>query len=187
MSSVLDIPRRASFSSGVVRWGAESRSGCDLYPVDVLIESASSVDATWLVRLRRGWGPVSSSLGEPKAPGEPSEKVAPVPRKSDAELIRSLRERSGLTWELLARALGVSRRSLHMWAAGATVTAAHRAVMERFERLLDGHGPSSPADTRAWLFDRGANGEAPIDSFRASRDGGKREINGPVLTASEML
>ena len=171
----------------MTRWDVEGHFGFEAFPIDALRESASSVGVTWLVRLRQGWGPVSSSLGEPGVPDELSEKAALVPRKSDAELVRSLRERSGLTWELLARVLGVSRRSLHMWAAGATVNAAHRAVMERFERLLDGHGTSSPADTRAWLFEREASGRAPIDSFRASRDGGKREINGPVLTASEML
>lgn len=108
-------------------------------------------------------------------------------RKTDAELVRSLRERSGLTWEILAKTLGVSRRSLHMWAAGATVTPAHRSVMNRFEELLDSFGPLSPAETKAKLFESPAVGKAPIDQFRMTRDGSKRDINGPVLNAYQMM
>lgn len=108
-------------------------------------------------------------------------------RKTDAELICSLRERSGLTWEVLAKTLGVSRRSLHMWAAGATVTPAHRLVMKRFEELLDSFGPLSPAEIKAKLLERPASGKAPIDQFRMTRDGSKRDINGPVLSAYQMM
>lgn len=108
-------------------------------------------------------------------------------RKTDAELVRSLRERSGLTWEILAKTLGVSRRSLHMWAAGATVTPAHRSTMDRFEELLDSFGPLSPAEIKAKLFERPAVGKAPIDQFRMTRDGSKRDINGPVLNAYQMM
>lgn len=108
-------------------------------------------------------------------------------RKTDSELVRSLRERSGLTWETLAKTLGVSRRSLHMWAAGATVTPAHRSMMDRFEELLDSLGPLPPAEVKAKLFERAAAGKALIDQFRMTRDGAKREINGPVLNAYQMM
>lgn len=108
-------------------------------------------------------------------------------RKTDSELVRSLRERSGLTWETLAKTLGVSRRSLHMWAAGATVTPAHRSMMDRFEELLDSLGPLPPTEVKAKLFERAAAGKALIDQFRMTRDGAKREINGPVLNAYQMM
>lgn len=123
-------------------------------------------------------------------PASVSEDVkfdAPKCRKTDAELVKDLHDRSGLTWDLLAKTLGVSRRALHLWAGGATVTFSHRAVMERFERLLDSFGNIPATEIRARLFDRAAGGQAPIDRFRMTREGDKRTINGPALKAYEML
>lgn len=73
-----------------------------------------------------------------------------------------------------------------MGAAGSTVTPAHRAVMDRFERLLDDLGPLPPAEVRSRLFDRSA-GTAPIDRFRMVRDEGRGVINGSVLAAHQMM
>lgn len=131
-------------------------------------------------------GPVSASVA-PIGDSGFRENGVLVRRKTDSELIIDLHSRSGLTWESLAKALGVSRRSLHMWASGTTVTAAHRAVMERFESLLDSFGKISPADAKLRLLERSAGEPALIDQFRMKRDGGKRVINGPVLSAAEML
>ena len=74
-----------------------------------------------------------------------------------------------------------------MWAAGATVTPSHRAVMERFEELLNSFGQLPPAEIKSKLFERSAAGKAPIDQFRMTRDGPKRVINGPVLNAYQMM
>ena len=48
--------------------------------------------------------------------------------------ISDLRRISGLTWEQLAELFGVSRRSVHLWASGMPLDAAHH---ERFMRVLD--------------------------------------------------
>lgn len=108
-------------------------------------------------------------------------------RKTDADLVISLHNRSGLTWEQLAKAIGVSRRSLHMWAQGAAATPAHRAVMERFARLIDGFGELLPEEIKTRLFEPDSDGIAPIDRFRGTRDGGKRVINGPALHVHQMM
>ena len=106
--------------------------------------------------------------------------------KSDSELVTSLHDRSGLTWEQLARAIGVSRRSLHMWAAGSTVTYAHRRIMERFELLITSIG-MTPVETRVKLLEQRPGRGSLLDDFRRDRNGEKREINGPALGAFEML
>lgn len=106
--------------------------------------------------------------------------------KSDSDLVTSLHDRSGLTWEQLAKAIGVSRRSLHMWAAGSTVTYAHRRVMERFDRLVSEIG-MTPEETRIKLLEQRTEGESLLDEFRRTRNDGRREINGPALSAFEML
>jgi DNA-binding transcriptional regulator YiaG len=48
--------------------------------------------------------------------------------------IADLRRLSGLTWEQLARLFDVSRRSLHFWASGKAMSAAHE---ERLQRILE--------------------------------------------------
>lgn len=155
--------------------------------------SSSGALPVTLRSVRMPWGGAisicvtGSSSTEPPAPrAEGAGEAVRMRRKTDAELISSLHERSGLTWETLAKVLGVSRRSLHMWAAGSTVTPAHRAVMDRFELLLNSFGPLPSSEVRARLFDRSA-GTAPVDRFRMERDGGKSVINGPVLAAHQMM
>ena len=106
--------------------------------------------------------------------------------KSDSELVISLHDRSGLTWEQLAKTIGVSRRSLHMWAAGSTVTRAHRVAMERLDRLI-ARINMAPNETRAKLLEQRLEGGSLLDQFRRERDAGRREINGPVFNAYEML
>lgn len=177
-------------SEGLRGWGG-SASVSEVGREDVRSSSGAFPVALHSVRLPWG-GAISvcvtgSSSSAPPAPRPGGAGGADrARRKTDAELVSSLRERSGLTWETLAKALGVSRRSLHMWAAGSTVTPAHRAVMDRFERLLDDFGPLPPAEVRSRLFDRSA-GTAPIDRFRMERDEGKGVINGPVLAAHQMM
>lgn len=168
-SSVLDVPHR----------GMETVSGA--LPLSAAIDSLLPCGDYSVWRK----GSVAIEFSGSQVPGGSGAKQER--RKTDSELVRSLRERSGLTWEALAKTLGVSRRSLHMWAAGATVTPAHRSTMNRFEELLNSLGPLSPAEVKAKLFERPAAGKALIDWFRMTRDGSKREINGPVLNAYQMM
>ena len=105
---------------------------------------------------------------------------------SDAELVSSLRERSNLTWEQLAKLIGVSRRSVHLWAAGAPVSLVHRDTMEHLKMLLDRY-PLPPQQMRAKLFELDASGHSLFDRFCMNRNVGKTDINGPALNPFEML
>src|SRR5215475_8447091 len=46
-----------------------------------------------------------------------------------AKSVRTLRERSGLSWSELAALLGVSRRTVHNWANGSAITSRHSRML----------------------------------------------------------
>ena len=74
--------------------------------------------------------------------------------------VRRLKDRSGLTWEQLARLVGVSRRTLHAWDVGATMSAAHRYRLEQLESRLD--HLSARAES---IFDRSAFGASFFEEW----------------------
>ena len=51
-----------------------------------------------------------------------------------SELLAQTREASGLTWDQLARYFGVSRRSVHLWAAGGRMSAANEELLAHLKR-----------------------------------------------------
>jgi transcriptional regulator with XRE-family HTH domain len=77
--------------------------------------------------------------------------------------IAELRRRSGLTWEQLSRLFGVSRRSLHFWASGKTMTPANEEHLERLLAVFRRIDRGSPEANRAALFEAGADGRVPFD------------------------
>lgn len=65
-------------------------------------------------------------------------QVAPVSIQTVAiaEMLRAIRRRTALTWDHLSSIFSVSRRSLHHWANGQTVTAENEfKVKSLFERM----------------------------------------------------
>ena len=66
-----------------------------------------------------------------------------------ASRVRRLKTASDLTWEQLARLMGVSRRTLHSWDVGAPMTAAHRERLDLMETRVD-----SLINSGGTLFDR---------------------------------
>lgn len=150
-------------------------------PFEVVFGSASGYGSVHRWPLSVGCADVSTYRA--------SVETVPAVRReplSDAELVSCLHERSGLTWEQLAKLLGVSRRSVHMWAAGSSVTSVHRAVMERLGKLLDDLD-LPPDRARNRLFERGVDGTTLYDRFCAQRNGGRAEINGPLADAFRLL
>lgn len=53
-------------------------------------------------------------------------------RKQQVDFLREIKEKSGLTWDQLAKGFGVSRRTVHMWMAGGKMSAGNQ---ERLIRL----------------------------------------------------
>jgi len=96
-------------------------------------------------------------------------EVTPPSRHTTAALVRDLKARSGLTWDQLASAFGVSRRAVHGWAAGSRLNAGHAESLATFSALV--HASESNADTdttRQALLDAVSRAGA---SLRTSRDG----------------
>lgn len=77
--------------------------------------------------------------------------------------IAELRRLSGLTWEQLARLFGVSRRALHFWASGKTMTAANEEHLARVLAIVRMMDRGSPEANRAGLLEVDADGRVPLD------------------------
>ncbi len=69
-----------------------------------------------------------------------------------AAAIRGLRERSGLTWDELARLFGVSRRAIHAWATGARLNQFHAERLGMLATQIERIQEASPSAIRAALY-----------------------------------
>lgn len=84
---------------------------------------------------------------------------------STAEPVRALQTRSGLTWNELGRALGVSRRTVHNWSSGKRISERHAKRLEEFAQLIQQVGGPTPNDTRLRLISPDINGISPLSKF----------------------
>lgn len=105
---------------------------------------------------------------------------------TSAQVVRDMQQASGLTWQQLAKALGVSRRSLHLWANGAAMSALHSESVAQFEAIVRACDSGDPQATRLALLRTGDQGLSPYDRFRSQRDAETARITGPALTAAEL-
>ena len=88
---------------------------------------------------------VTSDRSEDAAPVSTTEAF--IPAAATAKSVRELKERSGLTWDQLAKAFSVSRRSVHGWASGARMNAANAELLARLTGALS--QVEVPGDTDA--------------------------------------
>jgi len=105
-----------------------------------------------------------------------------------AEAVLEIRRRSGLTWEELSELFGVSRRSVHHWANGKTVTMEHdreiRGVLKAIHRIDEG----SQAATRDRLLTIGASEKSVFALLKAHRfDEAMAQIGGTVVPAPQRI
>lgn len=100
--------------------------------------------------------------------------------------LRELQIRSGLTWNEFARALGVSRRTVHNWAAGKRLSERHaRRVEELTGLILRIEGPG-PGATRASLTSPRPAGRSLLSEFAAESQP-KSTIPLSTITVGEFL
>lgn len=95
---------------------------------------------------------------------------------SPAELLVETREASGLTWDQLARYFGVSRRAVHLWAAGGRMSAANEELLAHLVRAVNAVRVLDPATRRQALL-RPESGLNIIDTERARRSSRDSDIN----------
>lgn len=84
--------------------------------------------------------------------------VAQDETSATAEAVKRLRARSGLTWDELARAFGVSRRTVHAWASGTRMNQSHAERLSVLARIIDGLAADDPARARAEFHAPAADG-----------------------------
>lgn len=77
--------------------------------------------------------------------------------------IHELRHLSGLTWEHLARLCGVTRRTLHFWASGKPLTAAHEERLQRLLATMRMIDRGNAQDNRSVLLQPSQDGSLPFD------------------------
>lgn len=98
--------------------------------------------------------------------------IRPVTRSQGSTVrqeIAELRRLSGLTWEQMARLLGVSRRSLHFWASGELVRASHQERVQRLLAVLRQVDRGSATGNRTLLLNGCADGTLPFDVLADGR------------------
>ena len=89
--------------------------------------------------------------------------------RSSASAILEIRRRSGLTWDELAELFEVSRRSVHHWASGKTVSASHHRQIRLMLVAIRNIDQGEAARTRDFLLALDASGESPLDLLSRSR------------------
>lgn len=108
----------------------------------------------------------------PPPPGEESlpKSMSPAERLVDAH------EVSGLTWEQIAKYFGVSRRAVHLWAAGGRMSSGNEELLARLVQAVDTVRHLGASSRRQALLDS-SSGLNIIDEQRASRSSLDSDIN----------
>ncbi len=103
-----------------------------------------------------------------------------------AELVRGLWERSGLTWDQLARLFGVSRRAMHAWATGARPNAYHQELLAELTQLVAGIDTGDPRRNRELLLAPRPGRPSLFDELRARHAVQASDITG-TLSPAQLL
>lgn len=82
--------------------------------------------------------------------------------------VRALREISGLTWEQLSNLFSVSRRSLHHWDVGNTMSGPNLEKLGRIINAISSIGTRKPDEIRRFLLTP-ISGKIPIDLLKNGR------------------
>ena len=103
-----------------------------------------------------------------------SEPVAGA-SSSNADLIAELRTSSSFTWEQTAKLFGVSRRTVHLWAAGGNMASQNEEHLAELLREVRSIRAAGEPDQRLRLL-------AMLDRERAARASSDDDINRPAST-----
>lgn len=87
------------------------------------------------------------------------------PAQEVGAALQRLRTVSGLTWGEVAKALGVSRRAVHHWVAGARISARHAARLRALTQLVALNDAGEPDRTRARVIAPDSQGRSVLDLF----------------------
>jgi hypothetical protein len=106
---------------------------------------------------------------------------------SPQEMVTELHEKSGLTWEQIGRALGVSKRAALMWAQGGQVSALNLDNLSSLCSVVAEHSGGGPDSTRLRLVTSARGLPSPLASWVEGRVKRSSKPNAPVLRAAELM
>jgi len=89
--------------------------------------------------------------------------------RSTAEAVKFVHGHSGLTWEQLAKVFGVSRRAVHLWAAGKSTNARHAELLANLVAIVRDLPGSTAAERRTALLRPSTVGPSTYDRLRMDR------------------
>jgi hypothetical protein len=92
-------------------------------------------------------------------------------------------ERSGLTWDQLARLFGVSRRAVHSWATGSRLNASHQELLTQLTQLVNTLDSGDPQRNRDRLLAPRPGRPSLFDEVRARRGSQSLDITGTLPPA----
>jgi hypothetical protein len=96
-----------------------------------------------------------------------------------AQAVQYLHDTSGLTWEQVSQLLGVSRRAVHMWAAGGAMSSGHEVILRRITAIIEQLQAASPSECRAAILAPRQSGQSIYDRLRSERARGDRITGAP--------
>lgn len=137
------IHRNRAFDPGEPR-DSESQHGVYLICIAGICYRGSWPDVV-------GWAATDSWTSSQVIPVEDTEGDR-RPESVPAARVRQLKAESGLTWDQVSRLFGVSRRAVHLWAAGARMNFRHEELLTYLEQVIDTIDTADPASNRATLM-----------------------------------
>jgi transcriptional regulator with XRE-family HTH domain len=110
-------------------------------------------------------------------PAIPAQPAPLVDQSAVPGMLQRLRRLSGLSWGEIAEAVGVSRRTIHNWLAGARVAAVHLTRLLELSRVVNIVATGSAETTRTALVQPNANGRSILDDLAlAARPARRRPL-----------
>lgn len=104
-----------------------------------------------------------------------------------ADDIRWLHASSGLTWEQLGRAFGVSRRAVHHWANGGRLNAANAEILAYLVALVRSLPAHTADQRRALLLAPTDQGPSVIDRLRSRQRTTAQDALGNPFAPEELV
>jgi transcriptional regulator with XRE-family HTH domain len=98
-----------------------------------------------------------------------------------------LHAESGLTWEQLGRALGVSRRAVHLWARGGRMNSINAENLNALVGIVRELAGSSPDANRAALLAARPAGRSLFDEFRQRVHDARTDVTGTPWRPDQLI
>lgn len=111
--------------------------------------------------------PIGMALHPQRATDQTTAGTPVTVAASSGAAIGELRRLSGLSWDQLARLFNVSRRSLHFWASGKSMTPSNEEHLQRLLAVVRKADRGSASANRAVLLGVREDGNLPFDLLSA--------------------